>query len=595
MNEQLDWFRQVLETAVQFYFRHACAYTSLTEIPQPADTRFWSGLLVGKDVAVEPRFDEKVVLMLSLVPYLCPWILDIFFTYNKNLDRPYTEFGGRSGGDYRGFLPTGETAAFILCGDRPVQRMRLAALFDKNHWFHTADVLALTGCNEGEPFLSGLLTPSASLLRNLHTLAFAYEPDGLSGVQESNHPESPPGVQEADGPGRAEGFFGSGLPEGSKRQPVPDAREGAYVPPCEEVPPCNDASDRAETPYRAATPYRTVTPYSADAASAPTGGFLQPPASGCTAEKPLVTLQAAKTQSPCLSCDTSPCCKILHIDELTMATVMELDKIRYYLNFPYVEVLLTVDGKCSVYYSTPCRHFDAEQSLCRIHDQAAQTEICRNYSPYHCFYRKAEADKKRIGQGYIWLNAARFRRLEAMCRFDDEHRLQSMPPPDRLVQEMNAIAYDLVPEPRPPVTARPDLGDAFPEGASYAGASPCTPCSALCCRYLVFPVRDFERAGSVDFYTYALGFPGVRLACNENRWYLTVETSCRHLTADRRCALYGDAAARPLPCRYLDPCKCLHPDLFRAPGTRWFDYEAFTAQKERFVYNAQRRLLDAGW
>ena len=412
MNEQLEWFRQVLETAVQLYFRQECAYTSLAEIPQAADTRFWSDLLAGKGILVEPRFDEKVVLMLALVPHLCPWMLDIFFTCNQTLDRPYTEFGGRAGRGYRGFLPTGETAAFILCGDRPAQRIRLTALFDKEHWFHTADVLALTGRNEGDPFLSGLLTLSESLLLNLQTLALTGEPEDF------------PGVDEPGGRNCLESIDEPGLPE------VPDDREAPNV------------SDRTER------------------VSAPTG-FFQPLPAACLAERPAVTLRTAKTQSPCFSCDAAPCCKVLHIDELTVATVTELDKIRYYLNFPYIEVLLTVDGKCSVYYSTPCRHFDTERSLCRVHNQASQTEICRNYSPYHCFYRKAEADKKHIEQGYIWLNRARFDRLEELCRFDEEHRLKGMPSPDRLVGEMNAIAYDLAPEPHLSVAARPVSGRSF--------------------------------------------------------------------------------------------------------------------------------------
>ena len=38
--------------------------------------------------------------------------------HNKNFDCPYTEFGGWKGLSHGGFLPTGETAVFLLAGDR---------------------------------------------------------------------------------------------------------------------------------------------------------------------------------------------------------------------------------------------------------------------------------------------------------------------------------------------------------------------------------------------------------------------------------------------------------------------------------------------
>lgn len=73
--------------------------------------------MVGKVTGVpDLTFDERMVVMLALMPHVCPQILDIFCT-NKNFDRQYTEFGGWKGLSHGGFLPTGETASFILAGE----------------------------------------------------------------------------------------------------------------------------------------------------------------------------------------------------------------------------------------------------------------------------------------------------------------------------------------------------------------------------------------------------------------------------------------------------------------------------------------------
>jgi hypothetical protein len=58
-------------------------------------------------------FIEEAVLLLALAPHIVPQILDVFFIKNKTYDRGFSESGGIAGTQHRGFLPTGETAAFI--------------------------------------------------------------------------------------------------------------------------------------------------------------------------------------------------------------------------------------------------------------------------------------------------------------------------------------------------------------------------------------------------------------------------------------------------------------------------------------------------
>lgn len=177
MKELTEWFQQVLDTAIRLYFRQECDVASLCEVPPPESPR-WQ-VMTGREPE-QITFEEKVVLMLALMPHLYPQALDIFFVNNKNFDRPYTEFGGWKGLSHGGFLPTGETVAFMLAGEDADRRPAVVRLFEKDHWFHTHNILRLEGRGEGEPFLSGQLRASDELLSTvLH--GKAYKPDYSTG------------------------------------------------------------------------------------------------------------------------------------------------------------------------------------------------------------------------------------------------------------------------------------------------------------------------------------------------------------------------------------------------------------------------------
>ena len=78
-------------------------------------------------------FDERVVVMLALMPHIKPQALDTFFLQNGTLDRQFTQFGGWKGLSHGGFLPTGETAAFIIAGDDTIKRCDVVRMFQRNH------------------------------------------------------------------------------------------------------------------------------------------------------------------------------------------------------------------------------------------------------------------------------------------------------------------------------------------------------------------------------------------------------------------------------------------------------------------------------
>ena len=154
INETITRF---LHTAFSLHFKQESEYISLREIPLDGDKL---SAITGHELT----WEETIVLLLAIIPHIHPQALDLFFIQNKELDRPYTEFGGWKGTSHSGFLPTGETVAFLLGIDNPKSRSLVMQLFSKDHWFYKENILRLEGQGEGEPFLSGKLTVSEEFL-----------------------------------------------------------------------------------------------------------------------------------------------------------------------------------------------------------------------------------------------------------------------------------------------------------------------------------------------------------------------------------------------------------------------------------------------
>lgn len=175
MLEYISWFNQTLTVSISLYFQQECEYASLEEVKPPS-----SDWLEKVTSVPNMTFSEQVITMLALMPHVSPQILDIFFVQNKSFDRQYTEFGGWKGLSHGGFLPTGETAAFILAGEDAEKRKAITRLFRKDHWFYTHNILRLEGASDGEPFLSGQLRISEEVLSQV-LLDKEYKPDYNTG------------------------------------------------------------------------------------------------------------------------------------------------------------------------------------------------------------------------------------------------------------------------------------------------------------------------------------------------------------------------------------------------------------------------------
>lgn len=163
---EMDWLSEVIACRFALYFEQNPAQKSIKLClpPELGDCDSFYSRLVRQE---QMNFEERLLLCLALAPHLKPQLLDVFFTKNTLFDRGFTEFGGLKGQRHAGFLPTGETAAFILAGKKMSERLLLFEIFDKKHFFYTKNILKLSPTNAHEPILSGQLEISSKYLWRL--------------------------------------------------------------------------------------------------------------------------------------------------------------------------------------------------------------------------------------------------------------------------------------------------------------------------------------------------------------------------------------------------------------------------------------------
>ncbi len=138
LNECLDWLKSCLDMRVKYYFElveESCEFPELKVTEPFGHLYHW---MEQKNLSSE----ERMVLLLSIAPILRPEILDLFFTENSHVGRRYSEFGG-SQENYQtgGFVPTVQTALFLLTGGDLSARLEALKLFRMNHFLFRDRIL----------------------------------------------------------------------------------------------------------------------------------------------------------------------------------------------------------------------------------------------------------------------------------------------------------------------------------------------------------------------------------------------------------------------------------------------------------------------
>ena len=164
LERELDWFTAVLDARLKSHFGTEGAHASALDIAPPDLTgsdSYYAQFLRHYEMSVT----ERLLVVLALIPQIRPQLLDVLWSRNELTGRGYTEFGGLYATPHGGFVPTGETAAFIIAGNDLPARFELARYFEGDHIFARHNILNLTPAAHGEARLGGVLTISQECLQ----------------------------------------------------------------------------------------------------------------------------------------------------------------------------------------------------------------------------------------------------------------------------------------------------------------------------------------------------------------------------------------------------------------------------------------------
>lgn len=172
---ELEWLSAVLNARLKIYFKQETDIKSIYEIMPPNLSKSDSDYahLVNLHGFT---FEERIVLILALVPHISPGLLDILWFKDETTGKRFSEFGGVKRANCPGFLPTGETAAFILAENGLSSRFKVMEYFKPLHAFHKNHILYLDDSRPNEPFLSGALCIHNNWI-DLFTSGHAPKPD----------------------------------------------------------------------------------------------------------------------------------------------------------------------------------------------------------------------------------------------------------------------------------------------------------------------------------------------------------------------------------------------------------------------------------
>ncbi len=181
IDNELDWLNQMIEWRFAVHFRKEPATPQSAPPPpeMPPAGAAYTGILRQLEAALREAVDEETIqevltahrllIVLALCPHLRPAALDIFFTKNELFDRGFTEFGGLTSGQHGGFLPTGETAVFLLAGTDTAKRLLVTEYLKEEGTLSRLNLLRLNPVRNPEPALSGALLLSDEALTRLTT------------------------------------------------------------------------------------------------------------------------------------------------------------------------------------------------------------------------------------------------------------------------------------------------------------------------------------------------------------------------------------------------------------------------------------------
>lgn len=171
LSKEFNWISAFIANQMKSYFQSNEAQKTANPADLSQDKSTYAEFIRYYNLNIE----ERIILLIAMAPHVCPQLLDCFFIKNSTYARSFTEFGGIKGNMHNGFLPTGETATFVLSLNDLMHRFNLIKYFSADHYFHKHKIVLLEKDTTSEPLLSGKLVISKEFL-TLLTEDNTYDP-----------------------------------------------------------------------------------------------------------------------------------------------------------------------------------------------------------------------------------------------------------------------------------------------------------------------------------------------------------------------------------------------------------------------------------
>ena len=164
LDADLAWLACLLQRRLDTYFAATPSQPPLPDAQAPPDLTA-SDSSYAAFVArhgLGPR--ERAVMLLALAPLVRPQLLEVLWERNPATQRGYSEFGGVVGPADGHFIPTAETAVFLLAGDALAERLAAIRLLTGHTTLFASEILRPLQVPSGELPLVARLQPNLPLL-----------------------------------------------------------------------------------------------------------------------------------------------------------------------------------------------------------------------------------------------------------------------------------------------------------------------------------------------------------------------------------------------------------------------------------------------
>lgn len=91
------------------------------------------------------------------------------------------------------------------------------------------------------------------------------------------------------------------------------------------------------------------------------------------------------------------------------------------------------------------------------------------------------------------------------------------------------------------------------------GESLCDFCTAKCCKYFTVQIERPKTHRDFDYMRWYMLHDRATIFVEDDKWYLLVYTTCKHLRSDNRCGIY---LTRPAICREYSTNDCEFDDSY---------------------------------